>query len=46
VAHDKQIRKELRQLLETAHDRELGLYPSHLERRFAAWRDGKLAPGR
>jgi hypothetical protein len=45
VAHDKQIRKELRQLVETAHDRELGLYLSHLERRFAAWRDGKLAPG-
>ena len=41
----KEIRRELRRLVKTAHDRELGLYLSHLERRFAEWRDGNLGPG-
>jgi hypothetical protein len=45
LAHTKELRKELRQLVETAHDRELGLYLSHLEGRFAEWRHDEIGPG-
>jgi hypothetical protein len=42
--HTRGHRKELRQLVETAHDRELGLYLSLLEKRFAEWRHGEISP--
>jgi hypothetical protein len=44
MAHSKEIRIELGQLVEMAHDRELGLYLSHLERHFAEWREGQIGP--
>jgi hypothetical protein len=45
LAHTREHRKELRQLVETAHDRELGLYLSLLEKRFAEWRRSEIGPG-
>ena len=45
MVQPKHLRKELRQLAATAHDRELGLYLSQLESHFAAWRAGELGPG-
>ncbi len=38
------MRKQLRELVEVAHDRELGLYLSELETRFGEWRDGQIGP--
>lgn len=45
MTHSKDIQKEMRQLVETAHDRELSLYLSYLEKRFAEWRNGQIDPG-
>ncbi len=45
MTHSRDIRKEMRQLVETAHDRELCLYLSYLEKRFAEWRNGQIDTG-
>ena len=41
---DKAIRRQLRELTQMAHDRELGLYLSELESRFRQWREGEIGP--
>ena len=46
MTHSKDIQKEMRQLVETAHDRELSLYLSYLEKRFAERRNGQIDPRR
>ncbi|OGO09630.1 MAG: hypothetical protein A2Y61_03000 [Chloroflexi bacterium RBG_13_60_13] len=45
MPHAKEIRAELRELVDTAHDRELGLYLSHLETHFTEWRNGQIGAG-
>jgi len=44
MANGNPIRKELRDLAEKAHDRELGLYLAELHSRFLHWREGEISP--
>ena len=45
MSNEKKIRKQMRELVGKAHDRELNLYLSELEKRFNEWREGKISPG-
>jgi hypothetical protein len=44
MGNEKIIRKQIRELVGKAHDRELNLYISELENRFTEWREGKISP--
>lgn len=42
MTNEGTMRKQLRELAGIAHDRELSLYLSDLEARFAEWRSGEI----
>jgi hypothetical protein len=44
MANGSPSRKELGDLTEKAHDRELGLYLAELHSRFLQWREGEISP--
>ena len=44
MGYGKEIRKQLRELVSEAHDRELNLYIAELETGFDEWRNGKISP--
>jgi hypothetical protein len=43
MSNGKEIRKQSRELVGKAHDRELNLYLSELGKDFEEWRDGKIS---
>ena len=44
VMNEKETKRRLAQLSSIAHDRELDLYLSELEKRFRDWREGSIGP--
>ena len=44
MSKGRSYRRELRELVGKAHDRELGIYLDELEMRFKEWKEGKIGP--